>query len=124
MLRPFQQFARTGAFSGILLLFSAALAVAWANSPWHAAYFGAWEAHVAIRFAGHLLDLSILSWLNDGLMAAFFLLVGLEIKREVLVGELASLRQAALPIAAAVGGMLVPALLFILVNPAGPALSG
>ena len=124
MLRPFQQFARTGAFSGILLLFSAALAVAWANSPWHAAYFGAWEAHVALRFADHTLDLSILSWLNDGLMAAFFLLVGLEIKREVLVGELASLRQAVLPIAAAVGGMLLPALLFLLVNPAGSAASG
>lgn len=124
MLRPFQQFARTGAFSGILLLICTALAMAWANSPWHAAYFAVWDAHISLRIADRLLDLSILSWLNDGLMAGFFLLVGLEIKREVLVGELATLRQAALPIAAAIGGMLLPALLFILVNPAAPASSG
>lgn len=124
MLRPFQHFARTGAFSGVLLLISAALAVVWANSPWHAAYFGVWDARFALRFGQHTLDLSLLSWLNDGLMAAFFLLVGLEIKREVLVGELASLRQATLPVAAAIGGMLLPALLYLAVNSGGPASAG
>lgn len=123
-LRPFQYFARTGAFSGILLLISAALAVVWANSPWHAAYFGVWDARFALRFAQHTLDLSLLSWLNDGLMGAFFLLVGLEIKREMLVGELASLRQATLPVAAAIGGMLLPALLYLAVNSGGPASAG
>lgn len=124
MLRPFQQFVRTGAFSGVLLLLSAALAMAWANSPWHASYFGAWDERLVASLAGRSLDLSLRSWLNDGLMAAFFLLVGLEIKREILVGELATVRQAALPIAAALGGMLLPALLYIAMNPGGPGAAG
>ncbi len=123
-LRPFQYFARTGAFSGVLLLISAALALAWANSPWYASYFGAWDERLAVGVAGRSLDLSLHSWLNDGLMAAFFLLVGLEIKREMLVGELASIRQAALPIAAALGGMVVPALFYVSVNPGGPTAAG
>jgi len=124
VLRPFQHFVRTGAFSGVLLLISAVLALAWANSPWHASYFGVWDERLAVNLAGRSLDLSLHSWLNDGLMAAFFLLVGLEIKREMLVGELASIRQAALPIAAALGGMLLPALLYLAVNPSGSMAAG
>ncbi len=122
--RPFEQFARTGSLSGILLLTCTMVALAWANSPWHEPYFALWQQHFSIRFHALSLDLSLLSWLNDGLMAAFFLLVGLEIKRELLVGELASPRQAALPIAAAVGGMVVPALFYWSVNPAGAASAG
>ncbi|MGH7560233.1 MAG: Na+/H+ antiporter NhaA [Gemmatimonadales bacterium] len=122
--RPFQYFARTGSLSGIVLLLATAVALAWANSPFADTYFGLLERHFAVGPPSHPLDLTLLAWLNDGLMAVFFLLVGLEIKRELLVGELASPRQAALPIAAALGGMLIPAALYRLVNPSGPAAAG
>ena len=121
MARPFQQFARTGATSGILLLIATTVALAWANSPRHASYTAIWDSPVVVAVAGLSIELSLLSWINDGLMAAFFLLVGLEIKRELLAGELASVRQATLPIAAAIGGMLVPALLYLSFNPSGMA---
>ena len=124
IVRPFQQFARTGATSGILLLIAATGALAWANSPWHASYTAIWDSPVVVAMAGVSIELSLLAWINDGLMAAFFLLVGLEIKRELLAGELASVRQATLPIAAAIGGMLVPALLYLSFNPSGMAARG
>jgi len=124
VVRPFQYFVRTGATSGVLLLVATAVALIWANSPWHASYVAIWESPVAVSVAGRFLELSLLSWINDGLMAAFFLLVGLEIKRELLVGELASVRQATLPIAAAIGGMLVPALGYLAVNPSRPEAAG
>jgi len=122
--RSFEYFARTGSLSGLLLLISAVLALAWANSPWHASYFVLWEQRVSLHFPALSLDLSLLSWINDGLMAAFFLLVGLEIKRELLVGELASRRRAALPLGAAVGGMIVPALIYWGLIPTGEASAG
>jgi NhaA family Na+:H+ antiporter len=124
VVRPFQYFARTGATSGVLLLVATVAALIWANSPWHATYEAIWESPVRVSVAGRFLELSLLSWINDGLMAAFFLLVGLEIKRELLVGELASIRQATLPIAAAIGGMLVPALVYVAVNPSRPEAAG
>ena len=124
VVRPFQYFARTGATSGVLLLVATAAALIWANSPWYASYEAIWDSPVALSAAGEFLELSLLSWINDGLMAAFFLLVGLEIKRELLVGELASIRQATLPIAAAIGGMLVPALVYLAVNPSRPEAAG
>ena len=122
--RAFQYFAHTGSLSGVLLLACAAVALLWANSPFAESYFGLLEQRLAVGPEAHPLSLTVLEWLNDGLMAVFFLLVGLEIKREFLVGELASPRQASLPIAAAIGGMLVPALLYWLVNPRGPAAHG
>lgn len=99
-------------------MFSAVLALVLANITWGPArYFPAvWDEHLRLSFNGLVLDKSLLHWINDGLMTVFFLIVGLEIKREVLDGELSSLRQAALPIAGAVGGMLVPALLYALFN--------
>ena len=124
MLKPFQNFARAGSLSGVLLLLSAAVALAWANSPWHATYFDLLDRPFSVGPADHPLELSLLSWCNDALMALFFLLVGLEIKREFLVGELASARRAALPIAAAVGGMVVPALFYWVLNRAGEASAG
>ena len=124
VVRPFQYFARTGATSGVLLLVATTAALIWANSPWHASYEAIWESPVALSAAGEFLELSLLAWINDGLMAAFFLLVGLEIKRELLVGELASIRQATLPIAAALGGMVVPALVYLAVNPSRPEAAG
>jgi NhaA family Na+:H+ antiporter len=123
-LRPFQRFARTESGGGIVLLACAALALAWANSPWGETYFHLWETRIAMRVAGRALDLSLHHWINDGLMAVFFFVVGLEIKREMLVGELSSARQAALPLAGALGGMLVPALIYTMFNAGGPGSAG
>jgi NhaA family Na+:H+ antiporter len=113
---PFQRFFRAESASGTLLLATAVVALGWANSPWAEAYFRLWEVEVSVGAEALGLTLSLQHWINDGLMVAFFFLVGLEIKREILVGELASVRQAALPIAAALGGMLVPAGIYMLLN--------
>ena len=123
-LRPFQRFAHTESAGGVVLLACAALALAWANSPWAESYFHLWETHVGVSLAGRVLDLSLHHWINDGLMAVFFFVVGLEIKREMLVGELSSARQAALPIAGALGGMLVPAGIYAAINAGGPGSAG
>ena len=95
-----------------MLLVAAVLALAIANSPWAEAYERLWHLPISIAAAGHGLSLTLRQWINDALMAVFFLLVGLEIKRECVAGELAAPRLAALPIAAAVGGMVVPAAIF------------
>jgi NhaA family Na+:H+ antiporter len=124
VLGPFQRFFATSAAGGLVLLGATAVALAWANSPWAAAYHHLWETPVTIGAPGFGLTLSLHHWVNDGLMAVFFFLVGLEIKREVLVGELASRRTAALPVAAALGGMLVPAALYAALNAGGPGAAG
>ena len=116
ILRPFQEFARRSTAGGILLLASAIIALFWANSPWGHLYNQLWHTEIGIVLGGFHLEEDLLHWINDGLMAIFFLFVGLEIKREVLIGELASVRRAALPLVAAAGGMLVPAGLYIAVN--------
>ena len=121
---PFQEFFRTEAAGGALLVGCACAALAWANSPWAAAYHALWSIPVGVAEGGHRLSLTLHQWINDGLMAIFFLFVGLEIKREVLAGELASPRQAALPIAGAIGGMVVPALIFVLASGGGHASRG
>jgi Na+:H+ antiporter, NhaA family len=124
LVRTFQEFARLEASGGILLIGCTVVALAWANSPWSGRYFHLWHADPTFGFAGSLLSKPLHFWINDGLMALFFLLVGLEIKRETLVGELASFQKAALPIAAALGGMIVPAVLYFLFNRGGPGASG
>jgi len=108
----------------MVLLACAAIAMAWANSPWAHSYHALWETPLTLGVGatGGRLTLDLV--INDGLMAVFFFLVGLEIKREVLVGELASLRHAALPVSAALGGMVVPALLFLAVNAGGTGSAG
>jgi len=122
--RPFDEFTRSKSAGGIVLLAAVVAAMVWANSPQSASYFALWETHFSVGFEGAVVDQSLLHWINDGLMAVFFLLVGLEIKREVLVGELASLRAASLPIAAAVGGMVVPALIYTAFNFGGEGAAG
>ena len=102
---------RTG---GVLLLIGAVVGLLWANSPWSASYDTVSETVVGPA-ALHL-DLSLSGWATDGLLAVFFFVVGLELKREIVSGELRELRTAVVPVVAAVGGMLVPALLFVLVN--------
>ena len=127
ILRPFQEFARRSTAGGILLLASAIIALLWANSPWGHLYDQLWHTEIAIVLGNFHLEEDLLHWINDGLMAIFFLFVGLEIKREVLIGELASVRRAALPIVAAAGGMLVPAglyIVYIAVNGGGEGARG
>ncbi|QBD79787.1 Na+/H+ antiporter NhaA [Ktedonosporobacter rubrisoli] len=124
ILRPFQEFAHTGASSGILLLICTIIALIWANSPWAASYNALWDLHLRIGIGSVGLDEPLHIWINDGLMTIFFFVVGLEIKREVLVGELSSLRQAILPIVAAVGGMLCPALIYLAFNRGTSAAGG
>jgi NhaA family Na+:H+ antiporter len=116
LARPFREFARLETSGGILLIGCTILALVWANSPWATTYSHLWHTNLTFGFAGKTLSEPLHFWINDGLMAIFFLLVGLEVKREMLVGELASFQRAALPIAAAVGGMLVPAAIYALFN--------
>jgi Na+:H+ antiporter, NhaA family len=118
--RPLERFLRIQAASGILLLVAAAVALVWANSPWADSYTGLWHTPVGIRLGGHTFERSLEWVVNDGLMVIFFFVVGMEIRREVHHGELSELRRAALPAAAALGGMLVPAALYLVVA-GGPA---
>ena len=112
---PFVRFARMEAAGGILLLASTIAALICANSRWEQAYQAIWHTQVTIGFDQLRLSESRHEWINDGLMSVFFFLVGLEIKREVLIGELSSLRQAAFPFIAAIGGTIVPALTYTVV---------
>jgi NhaA family Na+:H+ antiporter len=119
------EFTRIAASGGIALLIMTLIALFWANSPWAASYFHLWETELSINLGEFLhLSESLLGWVNDGLMVIFFLVVGLEIKREVTNGELADPRRAALPIAAAIGGMLIPALIYLVFNLGGPGEAG
>src|SRR3972149_5285974 len=124
IIRPFQTFLEKEASGGILLLLMAALALIWANSPYAESYFGLWHTKFSIGFENNFLDYSLLHWINDGLMVVFFFVVGLEIKRELLGGELASFRRAVLPIAAAMGGMIVPAAIYAALNAGGAGAPG
>lgn len=113
--RPLERFLRIEAASGILLLLSAAVALALANSPWSSAYHHFWQTPIGVSVGGVALQRS-LEWLvNDGLMVIFFFVVGLEIRREIDHGELSQWRRAILPVAAALGGVLLPALLYLAV---------
>ena len=124
VLGPFQRFFSTSAASGLVLLACTVVALAWANSPWSDSYHRFWEARVTLGAASRGLTLPIHAWVNDGLMTVFFFLVGLEIKREILVGELSSRRSATLPVAAAFGGMIVPAAIYAAINAGGAGASG
>jgi NhaA family Na+:H+ antiporter len=115
---------QAGPAGGLVLLVCAAIALVWANSPWAHGYHALWETEISIGIAATHASLTLHEIVNDGLMAVFFFLVGLEIKREILVGELATARQAALPVAAALGGMIVPALLFVSFNMSTHGLRG
>ena len=115
-LTIFQRFFRTETLGGVVLLAFGLGALIIANSPLAEAYNHLWEIPLMVKISDHQLSLTLHGWINDGLMAMFFLLVGLEIKRELLAGELSSARQAALPIACAIGGMVVPAAIYLMFN--------
>ncbi len=123
-LAPFVRFSHVEASGGIVLIACTLVALVWANSPYAPAYAALWDTPVTVGFGGLVLSKTLLHWINDGLMAVFFFTVGLEIKREILVGELNTLGQAVLPVAAAVGGMAVPAAVYAAVNHGLPSLSG
>ncbi len=111
-----ENFLAKEAYSGILLFGAALLAMILANSPWSQNYFDLWYTPIGLEIGGRILDMDLGHWVNDGLMALFFLLIGLEIKRELMVGELSSLRKAAFPLVAALGGVVIPVLFYMAVN--------
>jgi NhaA family Na+:H+ antiporter len=110
---PFVRFARTQAAGGIVLLASTILALIWSNSPWKHSYHDLFDTQLTIGFGRFVVTANHHHWINDGLMSLFFFLVGLEIKREFLIGELSTLRRAAFPFIAAVGGLIAPAVIYI-----------
>jgi Na+:H+ antiporter, NhaA family len=124
LISPVERFISTEAFSGILLLAAALVALVWANSPWRSTYDNLLHTAVGIRIGSFAFERDAHFWVNDGLMVVFFFVVGLEIKRELHAGELSTPRRAALPAFAALGGMLVPAGIYTVFNIGTPAASG
>jgi NhaA family Na+:H+ antiporter len=124
VLTPFEEFIHRQTTSGLLLMIMAVLALVLANSPLAYLYQQIQHLDIGLSIGSWSIENSLHHWVNDGLMALFFFVVGLELKREILVGELANPRQAALPIVAAIGGMVVPALIYFALNPEGDAARG
>ena len=122
--RPVREFLSTEASGGVLLLAAAVVALLWANSPWSASYQSLWHTEVTLNFGRYVLDGDLHHWVNDALMVVFFFVVGLEIKQELVYGKLRDPRTAAMPALAALGGMVVPAALFFLVNAGGNGARG
>ena len=115
-LTPFQKFVKIESFSGILLMIATLVALIWANSSYGESYTSIWQYKIGITTDGFELNKPLILWINDGLMAVFFFLIGLEIKRELLIGELNSMKKIAFPLFGALGGMLVPVLVFLFLN--------
>jgi Na+:H+ antiporter, NhaA family len=122
--RPVREFMETEASGGILLLAAAVVALVWANSPWSASYQSLWHTDVTVNFGRYVLEGDLHHWVNDALMVIFFFVVGLEIKEELVHGKLRDPRTAAMPAIAALGGMVVPALLYVAVTAGGDGARG
>jgi len=118
-LATLERFLHIEAVSGIILLLAAAAALAWANSPWATSYDAVWHTSITFGVGGLIATQTLHFWINDGLMTVFFLVVGMEIRREIHEGALSDLRQAALPIGAALGGVGIPALIYLAFNAGG-----
>lgn len=116
LITPFQKFVKIESFSGILLFCSTIFALVWVNSPYSYLYNSLWQYKLGISIHNFEIYKPLLLWINDGLMALFFFLIGLEIKRELMIGELNSIKKATFPLFAAIGGMLVPVTLFLILN--------
>ena len=123
-LASLKRFIKSQVIGSVILLICALVALIWANSPFSHSYFEIWETDIVLSIGTWSLSMTVHQWVNEGLMMAFFLIVGLEVKEQVLVGELSSIRRAMLPVAAAIGGMVVPALIFALVNTGAEGSSG
>lgn len=125
LFKPFKDFLELESAGGLMLIIATVIALLLANmTGFSHEYFHFWEKEVGFTFGSFHLEKHLIHWINDGLMAIFFFVVGLEIKREIMVGELSSMQKASLPIAAAIGGMVVPAMIFALLNLGGDELSG
>lgn len=115
VLSPFERFLKRQSSTGILLLIAAIIAMLWSNSSYADVYFAIWDKELTLGHGAFQVSEPLLLWVNDGLMALFFFVVGLEIKREVMAGELSTIKDVVMPLSAAIGGMLVPAILFSIV---------
>ncbi|OGS78771.1 MAG: Na+/H+ antiporter NhaA [Candidatus Fluviicola riflensis] len=116
LLQPVHRFIHREFTGGIVLFISVIIALAWANSPWSESYHHLWETTFSIDFNGNSFSHPLHVWINDGLMALFFFVIGLELKREFMAGELSTAKKASLPMIAALGGMIVPALIYVVIN--------
>jgi len=120
----FEWFVHSEVAGSVLLLACTVVALMWANSPWAGLYDHLLHTKIGVSWGDAAFKLTLHHWINDGLMVVFFFVVGLEIKRELVVGQLSSFDRAALPVAAALGGMVVPAGLYAALNAGGPGASG
>lgn len=116
ILTPLQKFVKIESFSGILLMFATILALIWANSPLGDSYRDLWQYNIGIVTESFEFQLPLILWVNDGFMAVFFFLIGLEIKRELIIGELNSAKKIAFPLVGALGGMVIPVAFFLIIN--------
>lgn len=116
IIAPVSRFIHLEYTGGIVLFLSVIVAIIWANSPFHESYHHLWDIKFSIGFDDYVLNKPLHIWINDGLMALFFFVIGLELKREFMEGELSTLKKASLPMMAALGGMLVPAAIFFMIN--------
>ena len=109
VLRPVERYLHNESTAGILLMATALIGVVWANSPFAESYIHLWENEVSLKVGDYTVGNTLHHWINDGLMAMFFFVVGLELKREIMAGELSDVKKAMLPMSSAIGGMIVPA---------------
>ncbi len=116
LLKPVHRFIHQEFTGGIVLFISVVIAIVWANSPWSESYHHLWETTFSIELNGNSFSHPLHVWINDGLMALFFFVIGLELKREFMAGELSTAKKASLPMIAALGGMIVPALIYAVIN--------
>ncbi|HAS88131.1 MAG TPA: Na+/H+ antiporter NhaA [Desulfovibrio sp.] len=124
LLKPFNYFFKMEAAGGIALMVCTIVALIWANSPWAESYHSLWQTKLTFGIGDWTLSKALILWINDGLMAVFFFVVGLEIKRELLVGGLSTPSQTIMPVAAALGGMIIPALCFVFFNAGEKSIAG
>jgi Na+/H+ antiporter NhaA len=123
-VEPLQKFLATESGSAGLLLLATLVAILWANSPWSDAYKSIWSADLVVQIGRHGLDMDLAHWVNDGLMVIFFFVIGLEIRREMSIGELTERRRLILPAVGALGGLIIPVLVYLALNPSGEAARG
>lgn len=124
LLKPVHRFIQQEFTGGIVLFVSVVLALIWANLPFSESYHHLWETELSISLGDGAFKHPLHAWINDGLMALFFFVIGLELKREFMAGELSTVKKASLPLGAALGGMLVPALIYSIVNINQPSICG
>ena len=124
LVGPFERFLHIEAAGGVVLLAATIASLSLANSPWSDGFLALWKTPVEFGFGSFQLSHSLKHWISDGLMAVFFFVIGLEVKRELVIGELRDPRRAALPVAAALGGMIAPAAIYLSLQHSGPAARG